>query len=88
MDDAVNPTSASAVAIYRPKRRKGLPQKAHRHIGDPVVQVIIQIGDHVLDPPLGYAVFSDGDTVLAGPADLEHWDGTFTVHRPARQSRR
>lgn len=78
----------SPVAVYRPTRTDGLPPRALQHLGDPVVEVVIQIGHHVLDPPLGFAVFEDGTSVLATPADLADWDGTFTVSRPNRQSHR
>lgn len=76
------------VAVYRPVRRDRLSERAARHVGDPVVEVIIQVGDHVLDPPLGFAVFADGDTVLASPDDLEDWDRSFRVQRPVKQSHR
>ena len=76
------------VAVYRPVRATGLPRKAQRHIGEPVREVVIQVGDHVLDPPLGFAIFEDGTSVLTSPDDLEGWDGSFTVSRPTRQSHR
>lgn len=85
---ADNPRIPPAVAVYRPARTKGLPQRAKQRIGEPIVQIVIQIGDHVLDPPLGFAVFKDGHAILATPDDLADWDGTFTVSRPTRQSHR
>lgn len=88
MNDGFAADRKTPVAVYRPANTKGLPQRAKRRIGEPVVQVVIQIGDHVLDPPLGFAVFEDGEAVLATPDDLADWDGTFTVSRPSRQSRR
>lgn len=78
----------SPVAVYQPRRTNDLPARAQRHIGAPVMEVIIQIGEHVLDPPLGFAIFADGESVLVRPDDLRDWDGTFSVSRPDRQSRR
>lgn len=82
------PEHRSRVAVYRPVRTEGLPPRSRERIGQPVVKVIIQIGEHVLDPPLGFAVFEDGSSLLASPDDLEGWDGSFTVSRPTRQSHR
>lgn len=88
MNDGPNADPKAPVAIYRPAKKKDLSPRARRHIGEPVVQVIIQIGDHILDPPLGFAIFADGEAVLANPDDLEEWDQTFTVAKPPRRRHR
>ena len=88
MNDDSASDRTTPVAVYRPVKTKGLPQRAKRRIGEPVVQVVIQIGNHILDPPLGFAVFADGESVLATPQDLEAWDQTFTVAKPTRRRHR
>jgi hypothetical protein len=94
MTEPVSPEPSKTIAIYRPRERSELPSKALARIGQPVVEIIIQIGDDILGRPIGFAVFPDGETVLASPEDFHDWDGTVTIRRtphrrtPHRRTRR